>query len=75
MSPQYGELRPTNGLDRFTSLGHPSKFQRISRLASRVLLHGTLVVGVNCQPNLAALTEGAAYIWQGGHYVGHWPTF
>jgi len=23
MSPQYGELRPTSGWDRFTSLGHP----------------------------------------------------
>jgi len=33
MSPQYGELRPTNGWDRFRSLGHPSKFQRLSRLA------------------------------------------
>jgi len=20
-------------------------------------------------------TEGATYIWQGDHYVGHWPTF
>jgi len=29
---QYGELRPTNGWDLFTSLGHPSKFQRVSRL-------------------------------------------
>jgi len=34
MSPQYGELRPTNGWDRFVSLGHPSKFQRVSRFAS-----------------------------------------
>jgi len=32
MSLQYGELRPTNGWDRFGSLGHPSKFQRVSRL-------------------------------------------
>ena len=32
MSPQYGELRPTNGWDRLVSLGHPSKFQRVSRL-------------------------------------------
>jgi len=31
-SPQYGELRPTNGLEQFRSLGHPSKFQRVSRL-------------------------------------------
>jgi len=28
-APQYGELRPTNGQDR---LGHPSKFQRGSRV-------------------------------------------
>jgi len=33
MAPQYGELRPTNGWDRFGSFGHPSKFQRVSRLA------------------------------------------
>jgi len=33
MSPPYGELRPTNGWVRFVSLGHPSKFQRVSRLA------------------------------------------
>jgi len=26
------ELRPTNGWDRLVGLGHPSKFQRISRL-------------------------------------------
>jgi len=33
MSPQHGELRPTKGWDRFWSLGHHSKFQRVSRLA------------------------------------------
>jgi len=33
MSSQYGELRPTNGSNRFRSLRHPSKFQRVSRLA------------------------------------------
>ena len=32
MSSQYGELRPSNGWDRFGSFGHPSKFQRVSRL-------------------------------------------
>jgi len=31
-SHQYGELRPITGWDRFTSLGHPTKFQRVSRL-------------------------------------------
>jgi len=32
MSSQYGKHRPTNGGDRLGSLGHPSKFQRVSRL-------------------------------------------
>jgi len=32
MSPEYGELLPTNGWDRLASLGHPSKFQQVSRL-------------------------------------------
>jgi len=34
MFSQYGKLRPTNGWDRFVCLGHPSKFQTVSRLAS-----------------------------------------
>jgi len=38
MSSQHGELRPTNGWDPSGSLRHPSKFQRVSRLAE--LLHG-----------------------------------
>jgi len=45
MSSQYGELRPTNGWDRFTSLGHPCKIQRFRVLAA--LLNGSPVVGVN----------------------------
>ena len=32
MCLQCGELRPTNGCDLLGSLGHPSKFQRVSRL-------------------------------------------
>ena len=32
MSPQYCELRPTSGRDRFGSLGHPSYFQRLPHL-------------------------------------------
>ena len=32
MSPQYGELRHTNGSDRFTSFGHPTKYKRASCL-------------------------------------------
>jgi len=37
------------------------------------LLHGTLVVVVS--QTLRRWTEGATYIGQGGHHVGHWPTF
>ena len=32
MSSRYGELRTTNGWDQLTSLGHHSKFQRVSRV-------------------------------------------
>jgi len=37
------------------------------------LLHDTVVMGVS-QP-LRRWTKGATYIRQGGHDVGHWPTF
>ena len=69
MSSQYGELRPTNGWDRLTSLEHPCKFQLVSRLGSITARH--LVVGVS--QTLRRWTEGATYIRQGGHHVG--PTF
>jgi len=49
MSSQYGELRPTSGWGQFVSLGHPSKFQRVSRLGfvtAATSLNGS-------QPNLA----------------------
>ena len=71
MSSQYGELRPTNGWDRLTSLGHPCKFQRFRVLTA--LLHGTPVVGIS--QILRRWTEGATYIRQGDHHVGQWPTF
>ena len=46
---QYGERRPTNGWDRFGSLGHPSNFQRVSRLG--FFTAPTSLIG--CQPNFA----------------------
>jgi len=52
-SPQYGELRPTNGWDPSGSLRHPYKFQRVSRLGSITARH--LVVGVS---QTAALNRG-----------------
>jgi len=51
--------------------GTPANFNRFRVLAA--LLHGTLVVGVS--QILRRSTEGATYIWQGGHHLGHWPTF
>jgi len=37
------------------------------------LLHGTVLVGV--RQTLRRSVEGATYIRQGGHHVGHRPTF
>jgi len=71
MSPQYGELLPTTGWDRFVSLGHPTKFQLVSRLGSVTARH--VVVGVS--QTLRRWTEGATYVRQSDHHVRHWPTF
>jgi len=40
---------------------------------SAALLHGSQ--GLCDSQTLQRWTEGATYIWQGGHHVGHWPTF
>jgi len=48
-------------------LGTPANFNGIRLLAA--LLHGTLVVGVS--QTLRRWTEGATYIRQGDHHVGH----
>ena len=54
--PQYGELRPTSGWYRSGSLGHPCKFQRVSRLGSirPTARHSS----IGRQPNFAALNRG-----------------
>jgi len=52
MSPENRELRPTRGWDRFVSLGHPSKLQRVSRLGSVTARHS---MGVS---QTAALNRG-----------------
>jgi len=49
MSLNYDALRPTNGWHRLASFGHPSKFQRVSRL--RFVTAATWLTGG--QPNLA----------------------
>ena len=55
MSPQYGERRPTSGWDQFHSLGHPCKFQRVSRLDSITARHCS---SWRHQPNFGALNRG-----------------
>jgi len=54
MSSQYGELRPTSGWDLLASLGHPSKFQWVSRLGSITAWHSTC----GHQPIFAVLNRG-----------------
>ena len=49
----------------------PANFNGFCILAA--LLHGTPVVGVS--QTLWHWTEGATYVRQGDHHVGHWPTF
>jgi len=51
--------------------GTPANFNVFRALAA--LLHGIPVLGVS--QTLQHGTEGATYIRQGGHHVGHWPTF
>jgi len=51
--------------------GTPANFNGFRVLAA--LLHGTLVVDVS--QTLRRSTEGATYIRQGDHHVGHWSTF
>jgi len=50
---QYGELRTTNGWDRFESLGHPSKFKWVSCLGNVTARHSSS----GRQPNFAALNR------------------
>jgi len=51
--------------------GTPSYFNGYRVMAA--LLHGSQVVGVS--QTWRHSTEGATYVWQGDHQVGHWPTF
>jgi len=51
--------------------GTPGNFSGFRVLVA--LLHGTLLVGIS--QTLRHWTEGTTYIRQGGHHVGHWPTF
>ena len=54
MSSQYGELWLASGWDHLVSLGHPCKFQLVSRLGSITARHSSS----GRQPNFAALNRG-----------------
>ena len=54
MPLQYGELRPTNSWDLLASLGHPCKFQQVSRLGSVTARQSSS----KRQPNFAAMNRG-----------------
>jgi len=49
--------------------GTPANFNGIRVLAALGLPHGTPAVGVS--QTLRCRTEGATYIRQGGHHIGH----
>jgi len=65
MSSQYGELRLTRGWDLFASLGHPSKFQPVSRLG--FVTAATSLTGG--QPNFA---WWVAVSWVGTLCIHFW---
>jgi len=52
--------------------GTPSSYFNGYRVLA-VLLHGRQVVGIS--QTLWHWTEGATYVRQDDHHVGHWPTF
>jgi len=54
MCLKYGELWPTSGWGHFASLGHPSKFQRLSRLGSVTARYSSS----GRQPNFSVLNKG-----------------
>ena len=54
--------------------GIPANFNGFCVLVALLhAVHGTPVLGVS--QTLRRSTEGATYIRQGGHHVGHWPSF
>jgi len=62
--PLRAEIRPV-------VWGTPANFNGFRVLPA--LLHGSQVVSVS--QTLRRWTEGATYVRQGDHHVGHWPTF
>ena len=64
----FGPLAAKIGLSVW---GTPANVNGFRVLAA--VLHGSQVVGVS--QTLRCSTEGATYVRQGDHHVGHWPTF
>ena len=58
MFSQYGELRPISGWDRFTSSGHPSKFQWVSGLGFVIAPRS-----LNGGPSAAAMRPYVKLVW------------
>jgi len=69
ISSQYGKLWPTSGWDRFGSLGHPSNFQRVSRLGFVTALTSLSARQPNFARCLAISCSGTLYI----HFLGLLP--
>ena len=64
-SPQYGELWPTNIWDPFESLGHPIKFQRVSRL-------GFVTAAMSLTGGQQNSARSLAISWAGTLYIHFW---
>jgi len=61
-SSKYGELLPTSGWDRFVSLGHPSKFQRVTRL-------GFVTASTSHNGSQRNFARCLAFSWHGTLYI------
>jgi len=64
-SPQYGELQPTNGWHLWVSLGHPSKFQPVSRL-------GFITAPTSLSRGWQNFAGCLAVSWAGTLYIHFW---
>jgi len=62
MSSQHGELRPTNGWDRFGCLGHPNRFQRVLR-------PGLVTAATSLTGGQQNFAQSLAVSWAGTLYV------
>jgi len=61
-STQYGEVRLTNGCYLLTSLRHPSKFERVSRL-------GFVTAATSLNGSQSNFARCLAVSWSGIHYI------